>query len=250
MKIAICGKGGCGKSAVTALLAKELARAGQKVLVVDVDESNYGLHCQLGVELPKDFTAFFGGKQKVLNDMMLSNFAHRFFDGSWQLADIPEGYYSRKDGVMLMASGKIHEANEGCSCPMNQVIAQFIANLQLAADEIALMDMEAGIEHFGRGVDNGVDAILMIVDPSFESLRLSQKITELGQSISKPVYFVLNKVTDDCREAMLSAVAGRERVAAIVPADPVVAAAGLTGEALTASYPEIRALADRLIAGA
>ena len=175
MKIAICGKGGCGKSTTTALLAKALARAGKRVLVVDSDESNYGLHRQLGMELPKDFTAFFGGKENVLKDMMLSNFAHKFFDGPWALSDIPEGYCGEKDGVMLMASGKIHQANEGCACAMNNVIQQFIANLRLSENEFALMDMEAGIEHFGRGVDNGVDLLLLIVDPSFESLRLSKK---------------------------------------------------------------------------
>ena len=62
MKITVCGKGGCGKSTVTTLLAKELARMGKKVLVVDSDESNFGLHRQLGVELPRDFTEYFGGK--------------------------------------------------------------------------------------------------------------------------------------------------------------------------------------------
>lgn len=91
MKIAICGKGGRGKSSTTALLAKALVRAGKRVLVVDSDESNYGLHHQLGMELPKDFTAFFGGKKNVLKDMMLSNFVRRFFDGPWSLSDIPEG---------------------------------------------------------------------------------------------------------------------------------------------------------------
>ena len=69
MKIMLCGKGGCGKSTVTALLAKEFARQGKRVLVIDCDESNYGLHQQLGLELPQDLTNFVGGKQKI---MMLS----------------------------------------------------------------------------------------------------------------------------------------------------------------------------------
>ena len=90
MKIAVCGKGGCGKSTVTSLLAKALARRGKEILVIDSDESNYGLHRQLGMKLPRDFTDYFGGKQNVLNDMMLSKFTHQFFEETWTIDDIPE----------------------------------------------------------------------------------------------------------------------------------------------------------------
>lgn len=256
MKITICGKGGCGKSTVTSLLAKELARQGRKVLVIDSDESNYGLHRQLGMELPRDFTEFFGGKDKAFKKMMasgimeqmkLSAFAKKFFSEEFTFADIPEEYCEEKDGVKLMSSGKIHSANEGCACTMNSIIEQFITNLRLGKNEFALLDMEAGIEHFGRGVDNGVDLLLMIVDPSFESLRLSKKINELGRSIDKPVWFVLNKVTEDTREAMLGAVADSDRVAVVIPADTKVAAAGLTGAELTERYPVIQNLAQKLM---
>ena len=79
MKIAICGKGGSGKSTVTTLLAKELSAKNQKVLVIDCDESNYGLHQQLGMELSKDFTELFGGKKKVLPRMLFTIILHYLF---------------------------------------------------------------------------------------------------------------------------------------------------------------------------
>ena len=63
MKVLLCGKGGCGKSTVASLLAGTYAAGGKNVLVVDCDESNYGLHRQLGLELPEDLTHYFGGKK-------------------------------------------------------------------------------------------------------------------------------------------------------------------------------------------
>ena len=103
MKISVCGKGGSGKSTIVSLLAERLAAAEKEVLIIDSDESNYGLHRHLGMENPKEFTGFLGGKEKVLNDMMLSNFTHQFFEGHWKLSDIPEGYYTEKDGIELNA---------------------------------------------------------------------------------------------------------------------------------------------------
>jgi len=61
MKIAVCGKGGSGKSTISALLAKEMAKT-KNVLVLDIDESNYGLHSQLGLAAPRDLMEYFGGK--------------------------------------------------------------------------------------------------------------------------------------------------------------------------------------------
>ncbi|MDO5410725.1 MAG: P-loop NTPase [Lachnospiraceae bacterium] len=246
MKVTICGKGGCGKSTVTALLANSLVKRGKEVLIIDSDESNYGLHRHLGMENPKDFTGFFGGKGNVLNDMMLSNFSHQFFYGSWRIEDIPEDYYTQRDGIKLMVSGKIHQANEGCACAMNTVMQQFVKHLKLDENQVAILDMEAGIEHFGRGIDNEADMILMICDPSYESLQLAAKIGELADSIQKPVYYILNKVQEGNRMILHEAIGREESIAAELPMVPELTQAALKGERLTDGLPEIEKIAEKI----
>ena len=146
MKITICGKGGCEKSTVTSLLAKEFARMGKAVLVVDSDESNFGLHRQLGVELPRDFTEYFGGKDKAFKKMMageildtvkLSAFAEKFFSQAFTISEIPQEYVAKKDGVMLISSGKIHRANEGCACTIQERLWELRKDKGLNLEELS-----------------------------------------------------------------------------------------------------------------
>ena len=146
-----------------------------------------------------------------------------------------------------MVSGKIHQANEGCSCAMGTVMTQFVQNLRLTEDQFALLDMEAGVEHFGRGIDNGVDLVLMIVDPSYESLQLSKKVGELAESIEKPFYYIFNKVTEDNREMMYEHVWKPEQVAACLEADSKIMKEGLTGKELSEKPEPIECLAEFLL---
>lgn len=246
MKISVCGKGGSGKSTVVTLLAQRLAKAGKEVLIIDSDESNYGLHRHLGMENPKEFTGFFGGKEKVLNDMMLSNFTHQFFEGHWKLSDIPEGYYTEKDGIKLMVSGKIHQANEGCACAMGTVMKQFISNLELEKNQIAILDMEAGIEHFGRGLDDEADLILMVCDPSYECVQLAAKIRELGEKLQKPVYYVLNKTDETSRAVLEQAIQNPEKILVDLPAAPELTASALRGQELALESSVMDRAAQRI----
>jgi len=247
MKMMVCGKGGSGKSTVTALMAKEYARQGKRVLVIDCDESNYGLHQQLGLELPRDFTDYVGGKQRI---MMLSangpmNMAP-LFDKPLTLDDIPGEYISEKGSVMLMSPGKIKDANEGCACSFNIVMFHFLPMLQLRQDEVVIMDMEAGIEHFGRGTGNSTDAVLMVVDPSYESLKLSEKVSEICAKVGHPVYYVLNRVTAKNEATMIDKINTPEKIICKLPVYDALMEAGLTGAPLEGEYPEICAMLERL----
>ncbi|WP_218185130.1 P-loop NTPase [Methanogenium cariaci] len=132
MKTIICGKGGSGKSTITALLAKTMTARGHSVLVIDTDESNQGLHRQLGLEAPDDFMEYIGGKQAFVQQMMEKmpkGEPLSLFEDDWSLADVPEQYLSKQDGLGLIAIGKIHTFGEGCACPLGALSKNLISRI-------------------------------------------------------------------------------------------------------------------------
>lgn len=242
MKLILCGKGGSGKSTLATLLARACAARGKQVLVIDSDESNFGLHKQLGMELPADFTHYFGHKKGIFQDGAADVFA-----GGWHLEDIPADYCSRDGSIRLMAIGKIAEAGEGCACAMGVLAKTFLEHLLLREDEVVIVDTEAGVEHFGRGVDKFVDAILMVADPSYESIQLAGKICQMGKSFQKPVYIVLNRVTDQQFDWMKAHMPDPDAVIAGVPMDYDVFLAGMKGEAIAKEIPGVADILEKVL---
>lgn len=239
MKIFVSGKGGSGKSTVSALLARELSQRGKRVLVVDNDESNFGLHTHLGLSLPRDFMYYFGGKDNLFEE------SEKIRDGI-KISEVPDEYLSQENNLNLLAIGKISEYGEGCACPMNVLSGEFLDKLSLNNDEILIVDMDAGVEHFGRKVEEGADAILTVVDPTKESIKLSEKIAKFGEEIEKNVYFVLNKITGNSKDLILESI-DEEKVLGILPRDGRVFEAGLKGEKLDFKLGEIEKVANSLL---
>ena len=232
IKISVCGKGGSGKSTLVSLLANAAQARELTTLVVDSDESNSGLFRMLGFNKPPiPLMALVGGKEGVKEKMNQSSVLS---ETNITLEQIPYGYIKENNGLRLISIGKIHQALEGCACPMGVLSREFLKKLQLGKDEIAIVDMEAGIEHFGRGIDNSIDAVLVVVEPSFESIALAEKIKDLASGINKKLWAVLNKISSqnliDEIEAKLKS---REmETIGVIPYDASVFFAGLKGDAL------------------
>lgn len=211
-KIAVCGKGGSGKSVIVRLLAGGLRNRGRKVVVIDSDESNTGLYRMLGFDKPPEpLIGLLGGKKKLeamLEESIRDGIPEMQVDlvrRELQLSDIPPRYMLERDGIRLISIGKILMALEGCACPMGIVSRSFLKQLRLEPDEIAVIDMEAGVEHFGRGVETSIDCVLVVVEPSLDSLEVAEKIKELsGQIHLADVWAVLNKIPSDDIEKYLT----------------------------------------------
>jgi CO dehydrogenase maturation factor len=241
MKILVCGKGGSGKSTIASLLAKDLKTKGYRVLVVDADESNYGLSVQLGLEDPKELMDQLGGKKAVVDKMWAGRSAGEkavIFSESWGIDEIPSECVSKKDNLYLLQIGKVKHFGEGCACPMGGLSRDFLNRLKLGLKDIAVIDTEAGVEHLGRSVESGIDVILLVLDPSYESIRLSEKISAMAKEAGKSVHFVLNKM-DKATADKISDKIGKERVIGFVPFTSSIQEKGLSGEELDTTTADI-----------
>ena len=243
MKISVCGKGGSGKSVMVALLAKELRHRGYQVLVVDCDESNSALYRILGFDQPPESVLDLMGGKSQLKEKMSVRFSSGQSEPKMEMLppdrilvkDIPGRHVRQADGLTLVSIGKIQHSLEGCACPMGVLSREFLGKLSLGNKEIAVVDMEAGIEHFGRGVGTSVDAVLVVVEPSFESLELASRIAKLAaESGVRRTSAVLNKVASAEMGAKLTAELKKRGIEPVgaVRYDPQVFEAALEGHGL------------------
>ncbi|NJE84876.1 adenylyl-sulfate kinase [Thermococcus sp. CX2] len=194
MKILVSGKGGCGKSTITAMLGKYLEDKGYRVLIIDADESNPGLYRMLGLPKVKTLAEHLGGRRGAKILMAAEGkgeLDEELFN--WTLDDIPGEILARKGNLAVLTIGKIEEAEEGCACPYGFLARKLLEGINLDDNEVLIVDTEAGIEHFGRGIDRYVDVIVDVAEPSAESLELSKKIEGLAGSLGLKHVLVLNK---------------------------------------------------------
>jgi CO dehydrogenase maturation factor len=197
MKIAISGKGGVGKTLLTALLAKEYARNGHSVLAIDADPDT-NLASALGFPHPDEIVPISEMKDLIEERTgVKSGQPGSMFKLNPKVDDIPEKYAQKHDQIRLMVMGKIKRGGSGCYCSENTLLQALTSHLLVSRNEVVLMDMAAGIEHLGRATAKSVDRLIVVVEPGKKSIETALRIKRLAQDIGVAnISAVGNKLRD------------------------------------------------------
>ncbi|MCX7856731.1 MAG: carbon monoxide dehydrogenase accessory protein CooC [Deltaproteobacteria bacterium] len=198
MKIAISGKGGVGKTTISAALIRYLSDQGKKVLAIDADPA-MNLPGQIGLKI-EDYVNF-----KPLSEM--KEFIEErtgakrgeyggFFRLNPKVDDIPDMYSLKKDQIKVLVLGSINRGGSGCFCPENVLLKNLLSYVLIERDEWVVVDMDAGLEHLGRGTAKYVDRLIVVVEPGMQSIKTAYKIKELSKDLGfENIFLVANKVT-------------------------------------------------------
>ena len=204
LKLAIGGKGGVGKTTVTSLLARCLAHIDKKVIAIDADPVT-NLAAGLGIDESKPITPV-----SELKDLIFERTGAKpgtmggFFTLNPKVDDIPDRFSREKDGVKLLVMGTVETGGSGCICPESTLLKALVNHLILNRDEVIIMDMEAGIEHLGRGTSGSMDGLIIVVNPGKRSRVAAEKIKKLGTDIGiKNIYVIGNRIKSNQDEELI-----------------------------------------------
>ena len=243
MKIAVSGKGGVGKTTVTALWGRAFAAEGRPVFLIDADP-DANLAAALGVprdRLPAPLVS--------LKDLVKARTGAdpdqvgQFFQLNPHVADLPDAYSVAVDGMRLLVLGGIRGGGKGCACPQGAFLKAMMRHLMLERQEVLLVDMEAGLEFLGRAAVMGTDALVAVVEPGRRSLETAEAVARMGRDIGvRRFAAVLNKVTEASQvEVVRAALPAGMDLLGHVPYSPALGRADLEGRSVLGVDPAVEA---------
>lgn len=197
MKIAVSGKGGVGKTLVAGALAYSFAKKGLKTIAIDADPSP-NLALTLGISLEKAREIVPISENKPLIESKTETKFSGVYQLSFAVDDIVHDFSVETPfRVNLIVMGTVKSIGSGCTCPANAVIRALLRHLIVEHDEAVVVDMEAGIEHLGRGTARHVDTMLVVANPTVKSLEIARRIYNLAEDAGiKQIFLVGNKVAN------------------------------------------------------
>jgi len=208
LKLAFGGKGGVGKTTVTALIARTIAalNKGTSVIAIDADPVA-NLAAGLGIDETQPITPV-----AELSDLIAERTGATpgtmggFFTLNPKVDDIPDRFSIEKDGVKLLVMGTVTHGGSGCICPEATILKALMNHLVLARNEVVVMDMEAGVEHLGRATSGSVGALVVVVNPGKRSRVAADKIRKLGRDIGiKNIVILGNRVKSEADKDLIRA---------------------------------------------
>ncbi|MGD0080309.1 MAG: AAA family ATPase [Methanoregula sp.] len=238
MKIAVGGKGGVGKTFIAGGLAAYFAGSGRRVIAIDADASP-NLALTLGLSADEASRIIPIAENKDLIQVKTGTGYSGVFRLTFTVDDIIGRYaVPTPAGVNLLVMGTVKSMGGGCTCPAHSVVKALMRHLVVERDEIVILDMEAGIEHVGRGTAEHVDTLLVVSDANKRSLDVAATICRLAKESDIPrIGLVGNRVSDPRHETAIRDFAGKYDlpVIALIPFDQVIADAGISGEPIEPS---------------
>jgi len=240
-RILVCGKGGSGKSTLVALLATLLQRKFYDVMVLDGDASNpeglIRLLFGVGVEQgPKPLVEFFGGLATVTCPVDDPSPLTRIDDARPVpykpidvFSEIQPEFYLQRGRMTLLQAGKIENYGQGCDGPLEKVVRDFM----IAGDAVNLIDVKAGVEHFGRRIADKMDLILVVLDSTLESISIARRVDRFCKQGGIQAYgLILNKIeSETTRVLLLNNLGGlKDKVVGSLAYDQDLVRSGLLGK--------------------
>jgi CO dehydrogenase maturation factor len=195
MKIAVSGKGGVGKTVIAGVLAEFFVHAGFRVLAIDADSApNLALTLGIPIDQSNNITPI--SENTVLITSKTQSGVPGIMNLSFEVEDIIDQFTIKTPyNVNLLVIGTVRTAGGGCMCPANAVLRSLLHHLLVKRKEAVVIDMEAGIEHMGRGTVEYVDVMLIVTDSSRKSMEIAKGLYKLTKDLYiKKAFMIGNKL--------------------------------------------------------
>ena len=231
MKVAITGKGGVGKTTLSSTLARLYADEGRTVLAADVDpDANLGLALGLSQE-EVDAIVPISKMRSLVEERTGASDASRFYKLNPYVADIPEKYSRDINGVKLLVMGTVDVGGSGCVCPEHVMLKAILSSLTYRKNDVVIMDMEAGLEHLGRGTAANMDQFIVVIEPGARSVQTYRNVKRLAADLGvRRVRVVANKLRTEEDEAFIRSVIPAEDLLGCIHFNPQIMDADRQGK--------------------
>jgi len=255
VKIAVSGKGGVGKTLIAGGIACSFASKELKTIAIDADPSP-NLALTLGLPLDETRKIMPISKNKELIESKTSTEYPGVYRLSFTVDDVLRNFsVITPFGVNLIVMGTVQSVGSGCTCPANAVIRALLRHLVVERNEVVILDMEAGVEHLGRGTAQHVDIMLVVADANMKSLETAKHIHDLAANAGiKQVFLVGNKIGSSIQTEAVRGFTEKNGLAVLdfVPFDQNVVEAEMRGETplkyeKSVAVRAIRNLSEKLI---